>query len=491
MSAEPDPPSSTGQSVEVAGSAVVAALEDAWTAIRGHHPDVPQVVIILGAGSESRRGLFKWGHFAAARWHVAGANRPEVLVSGEGLRRGAHQVLATLMHEAAHGIANTRQIRDTSRQGRWHNRRFATLAGELGLKVTQDKGTGWSQTHLTEQLATRYHEQLTGLSSALQLWRHAELQLGTPTGSRNLLACSCECGRKLRVAKSTLEQAPIICGACDEPFTPERDLTLNRQPTGPADPEDPDQRSIAAEATVGGSRDLTRYCAANCDLNHAAVPHPPWDCNAPQGAPTFGEADRRVLAELDQARLPWVRYATPLLLSAGEIERLRSPILSATYALEVDEHGQGVAEAERLSQRLEGIGDRLTNAELDAKRASTVTDVPTRLSCADANLLRQAMSEAANQLDDYARRRAATDPPYLLGTEHFTTTASTLRDWCAATLARQQQRTTATSDPAVAVSLELNQADRDRLRERAARRRHHLEEAAPRWTSLREQGHER
>src|SRR6266540_2697456 len=49
------------------GSAVVDALEDAWTAVRTHHPDVPQVVIVLGAGSETRRGLFKWGHFAAAR----------------------------------------------------------------------------------------------------------------------------------------------------------------------------------------------------------------------------------------------------------------------------------------------------------------------------------------------------------------------------------------------------------------------------------------
>ncbi len=225
MNAEPDAPT---QSAEVAGSAVVAALEDAWTAVRAHHADVPQVVVILGAGSEARRGLFKWGHFAAARWHVAGANRPEVLVSGEGLRRGARDVLATLMHEAAHGVANTRQIQDTSRQGRWHNRRFAALAEELGLKVTQDPKTGWSQTHLTEQLAERYAEQLTGLSSALLLWRHAELQLGTQTASRNLLACSCACGRKLRVARSTLEQAPILCGACDEPFTPERDLTRTR-----------------------------------------------------------------------------------------------------------------------------------------------------------------------------------------------------------------------------------------------------------------------
>jgi hypothetical protein len=218
-----------------AASAVVAALEHAWTAIRANHPDVPEVVVILGAGSEARRGLFKWGHFAAARWHVAGSNHPEVLVSGEGLNRGAQPVLATLLHEAAHGLATTRGIKDTSRQGRWHNQRFATLAGELGLKVDFDSKTGWSQTRLTDQLADRYAEQLAGLDAALGLWRHAERQQGPAATSRNLLACSCACGRKLRVSRTTLEQAPILCGGCEAPFEPERALTLSRQRAGPGD----------------------------------------------------------------------------------------------------------------------------------------------------------------------------------------------------------------------------------------------------------------
>jgi hypothetical protein len=250
MNAEPATPSPQ------AASAVVAALEQAWTAIRTHHPDVPQVVVVLGAGSEARRGLFKWGHFAAARWQVADTNRPEVLVSGEGLKRGAPAVLATLLHEAAHGLANTRGVKDTSRQGRWHNRRFAALAGELGLRVEKDAKTGWSQTSLTGQLAARYAEQLTGLDAALGLWRHTERQLGPATGSRNLLACSCECGRKLRVSRTTLEQAPIICGACEERFEPERALTLSRQPATPPDPRGPSIKD--ADAPRRQHRDLPK-----------------------------------------------------------------------------------------------------------------------------------------------------------------------------------------------------------------------------------------
>ena len=203
---------------EVAASAVVAAMEGAWTAIRARHGEVPEVIVVLGAGSEARRGLFKLGHFAAARWQVADQRRAEVLVSGEGLQRGAVDVLGTLLHEAAHGLADAREVKDTSRQGRYHNHRYARLAAELGLQVACDPQTGWSQTTVPDTLAEAYADVLADLAAALGLWRYAEQQYPTSTGSRNLLACACSCGRKLRVAKATLEQAPIVCGACEQPF---------------------------------------------------------------------------------------------------------------------------------------------------------------------------------------------------------------------------------------------------------------------------------
>jgi AAA domain len=227
----PKPDDEAGR--EVAASAVVAALERTWAAIRAHHPELPEAVVILGPGSEARRGLVELGHFAAGRWHLPAdkANRHEVLVAGEGLRRGPSDVLDTLLHEAAHGLAHARQVKDTSRQGRWHNQRYAALAREAGLEVTADAKTGMSQTHLTQQAAARYAKQLRDLEAALGLWRHAEPTREREPGSRGLLACSCACGRKLRVARSTLEQAPILCGACEQPFEPaERELTRHCQP---------------------------------------------------------------------------------------------------------------------------------------------------------------------------------------------------------------------------------------------------------------------
>ena len=147
-----------------------------------------------------------------------------MLVSGEGLQRGPIDVLGTLLHEAAHGLAYARKISDTSRQGRYHNRRYAALARELGLDVAHLDPIGWSATSVPDHTATRYAEALAELGAALVLWRRAEQASAAGSGpSRNALACSCGCGRRIRVARSVLELAPILCGACAQRFQPEDD----------------------------------------------------------------------------------------------------------------------------------------------------------------------------------------------------------------------------------------------------------------------------
>jgi hypothetical protein len=224
--------------------------------------------------------------------------------------------------------------------------------------------------------------------------------------------------------------------------------------------------------------DRTLYCAASCDLNHAAVPHPPWDCNAPDDAPTLTAAQR---AAMQDGELPWVRHATPLVLSAGEVDRLRSPIGSAMHALEVDELDRDLPEADRFSPRLEAVDHRLIRAKLDAEQASTRLDVPARFSCDDANQLRQVMDEAAGRLGDLIRRRDAATPGYLVGSKFFGKAAQGLLDWSFATLERQQHRPTARTEPAIAASLQLTDRDRKHLREEAEHRRQTITEAVRQW----------
>jgi hypothetical protein len=211
-------PSKHSPSPDGTASLLVAALEHIWQTIRRRHPDVPDAVVVVASGSEGKR--LNWGHFAPHRWQVNGSDRHEVLVGGEGLQRGPSEVLGTLLHEAAHGLAQARSIQDTSRQGCYHNRRYAQLAGELGLDVTSVKPIGWSATTVPEHTADMYAGQLEELQAALVLWRRQEHRIGSGGRSRNLLAAACGCGRRIRAAKATLADAPIVCGGCQQPFKP-------------------------------------------------------------------------------------------------------------------------------------------------------------------------------------------------------------------------------------------------------------------------------
>jgi hypothetical protein len=102
------------------------------------------------------------------------------------------------------------------------NRRYAALARELGLDVVHQQPIGWSATSVPEPTAARYVEVLAELAAALVLWRRAEqTSPAGPGRSRNALACTCACGRRIRVARSVLELAPILCAGCAQPFQPD------------------------------------------------------------------------------------------------------------------------------------------------------------------------------------------------------------------------------------------------------------------------------
>jgi len=202
---------------------LLAALEAAWAAIRGRHSEVPAAVLVVASGTGAGAGQTKWGHFASMRWQRGTDRLPEVLVSGEGLARSPGEVLTTLLHEAAHGLADARTIQDTSRQGRWHNKRFAALATELGLDPRMDPRLGWSPCTLRPSTAEEYRPILDQLAAALSTWRHAEpARTSGRAKTSNGVSCTCECPRKIRVSLSVLEAGPILCGVCDAAFNPEQ-----------------------------------------------------------------------------------------------------------------------------------------------------------------------------------------------------------------------------------------------------------------------------
>ena len=175
------------------------------------------MIILCASGTEARQP--RWGHVASGRWNVGNDQRAEVMISGEALRLTPAEVLAVILHEAAHALAHARNIKDTSRQGRYHNKHFKTHAEQLGLAAGHDPRNGWSATTITDVTRIAYARQLADLAQAMTLWRHGETTTGPATRrNSNFIAAVCPCGRSIRVAASTLAEAPITCQACDQDF---------------------------------------------------------------------------------------------------------------------------------------------------------------------------------------------------------------------------------------------------------------------------------
>lgn len=249
-------------------SALVKALESAWAEIQTHHSSTPNSIIVVAP--VSKNGTYtKFGHYAEGRWtvtadvpaeaealhawatllHTAGRRQasyallsdvfdlldavdslhaPEILISAEGLDRGARQVFRTLLHEGVHGIAARRGEKDTSRGGRYHNKVFARIATEVGLTLEKDPRIGFMTPDLTDETALRYREAIDRIEVALKITRSVEggVERAKSKGSGTngvVLVCGCNPQRKMRMAEGVLDLGPVICGICEEEFRPEGD----------------------------------------------------------------------------------------------------------------------------------------------------------------------------------------------------------------------------------------------------------------------------
>jgi hypothetical protein len=256
----------TAAEVDLDGE-VAAALARSWDAIRARHDEVPPVMLaVVSHRCRARKRCL--GAFVPARWLPTHAYEPpelqvlreefddaiargdlvaamgasgeavligalqlsadasrwldEVFLTDDGLCGSAADVLGTLLHEAGHALAHVRGVRDTSRQGRYHNARFKSLAEELGLEVRQDPVIGWSQTTLTPDTAVVYGDTLTELTRALD--HRGQRPSTTPSHADDMLGC--KCGEWLRAGHGgTPGLCAATCGICGARL---RELTGSR-----------------------------------------------------------------------------------------------------------------------------------------------------------------------------------------------------------------------------------------------------------------------
>jgi hypothetical protein len=273
---------------EATGSGLIAALEQTWTDIRRRTPELPEVVVVTGTGLSSTAVHIdaKWGHFGADHWvegHPteegqgaaldlsATRRKPELFVAGECLAEGPRQTLQTMLHEAVHALAHVRGVKDTSRGGKYHNKReFVALAGRLGLAWPQGRRPhpviGFSEVTLTEQTLADYADTLAYLGAAIRLYRDTFRRLGllggqggdkeqegqdgdgqestSKTGERFKVACGCQPPRSFWIRAKQYTPGPISCGVCGQDFQPQ-DTASNASNTAGRRAGTPTQSQVA------------------------------------------------------------------------------------------------------------------------------------------------------------------------------------------------------------------------------------------------------
>lgn len=234
-------------------SVLTLTLEEAWRDIQAEHPEVPNVVVVVGPVSTHTGRQDRDGHFTLhPAWNVREGVQHEVLIAAEGLGRGARQVFQTLLHESVHAFHQVTGVQDVTQRG-VHNAAFRAGAERFGLVTEQDPRIGTVTPNITDETADAYASTIARIERALTVARFAgsvdpdALAKATfflwaawghgwtvPTGGEgawglvstrrrsrisgeNAVRVSCGC-RSIRAFRSALDMGPIRCEACGEAF---------------------------------------------------------------------------------------------------------------------------------------------------------------------------------------------------------------------------------------------------------------------------------
>lgn len=183
--------------------------------------EIPTITIQSSVGS--------YGHVSVQKvWHNQEHESHELNLSADYLNRPIENVIATLIHEASHLWAMQNHIKDTSNQGIYHNKKFKTIAEQMGhLHIEKHPKYGWTITSPSEDtldfiIQNNFQDILLVRQSS---YPFGGLSGGTngdsslpkpsmkkPSSTRKYICLSC--GNSFRATKNIR----VLCMDCNVPF---------------------------------------------------------------------------------------------------------------------------------------------------------------------------------------------------------------------------------------------------------------------------------
>ena len=189
-------------------SEITAFLESAFDVLNEKYFEsaLPKCAITIQLSPKA------YGHFTTKEVWQGGeeAARHEINLGAENLNRPLVNTLATLVHEMVHFFCHINGIKDTSRSGVYHNKRFKEEAERRGLIIEYDKKIGWSKTTPSPTFAQYVKKQWQG--TAIESFRIGDFGADGRTAKKSSTRkyiCPI-CAQSVRATKEVL----LLCGVC-------------------------------------------------------------------------------------------------------------------------------------------------------------------------------------------------------------------------------------------------------------------------------------
>ena len=136
----------------------------------------------------------------------------EITISAESLKRPVDEIVETLLHEMVHLYCSLNDIKDTSNNFVYHNKKYKEEAEKRGLEVTHQQTVGYAITKLKPETVTL----IKSFNINESLFDYYKKPYMGGLGKKvvyNKYGCP-DCSVKI----STYKKVNLICGDCNKPL---------------------------------------------------------------------------------------------------------------------------------------------------------------------------------------------------------------------------------------------------------------------------------
>jgi hypothetical protein len=191
-----------------------------WTEYEAKRMGIEKLDLVVKLTHENRKVQKLCGYYETGKNYThmpTGIKANTLALTEEFLNRNIWETLATHRHEMVHVLCDSLGIKDTSNNGRFHNKHFKATAEQYGLTVGERNGThGYNQTSLSDIEKELLRIELNPDETQFELVRS---QYQPKERAKTKLAkyeCYCDQPKKVYIAEKTVLTAE--CKDCNQYF---------------------------------------------------------------------------------------------------------------------------------------------------------------------------------------------------------------------------------------------------------------------------------